>query len=180
MKTKFNFLITTFAILLLLFSHSVVSNSFWPHGLQDARLPCASLSPGACSNSCPLSWWCHPTISSSVTSFSSCLQCFPVSGSFPRSRLFSNGQSIGASASASVLPSFYYNYYFTILLLSMLLRLFIPITPVWWKYYILVYYCISSQHCVQFCNVGGTKLATVGVVTTWKLANTTKLGLFIV
>ena len=90
---------------LLLFSCSVMSDSLWPHGLQHARLPCPSPSPRACSNSRPLSWWCHPTISSSVVHFSSCLQSFPVSGSFLMSRLFiSGGQSIGASASASVLP----------------------------------------------------------------------------
>ena len=76
-----------------------------PHGLQQIRLPCPSLSPGVCSNSCPLSWWCHPTISSSVVPFSSRLQSFPASGSFPMNQLFaSGGQSIGASASASVLP----------------------------------------------------------------------------
>ena len=76
-----------------------------PHGLQHARLPCPSPIPGACSNSCPSSWWCHPTISSSVIPFSSCLQPFPASGSFPMSQFFtSGGQSIGASASASVLP----------------------------------------------------------------------------
>ena len=76
-----------------------------PHGLQHARLPCPSLSPGVCSNWHPLSRWCHPTISSSVTPFSSCPQSFPVTESFPRSWLFrSVGQSIGASASASVLP----------------------------------------------------------------------------
>ena len=69
------------------------------------RLPCPSLSPGACSNSYPLSRWCHPTISSSVVPFSSCLQSFPASGSFPMNLLFAaGGQSIGASASASVLP----------------------------------------------------------------------------
>ena len=91
--------------LLLMFSCSVVSNSLRPHGLQHARLPCPSPSPGACSNSCLLSWWCHPTISFSVFPFSSCLQSFPASGSFPMSQLFaSGGQSIGASASASVLP----------------------------------------------------------------------------
>jgi len=91
--------------LLLLFSHSVVSNSLWPHGLQHARLCCPSLSPWVCSNSCPLSQWCHPTISSSVTPFSSCPQSFPASGSFPMTQLFtSGGQSIGVSASASVLP----------------------------------------------------------------------------
>ena len=92
-------------VLFLLFSHSVMSNSLWPHGLQHTRLPCPSLSPGVCSNSCPLSWWCHPTISSSVFPFSSCPQSFPTSGSFPLSQLFaSGGQSIGVSASTSALP----------------------------------------------------------------------------
>ena len=87
------------------FSCSVVSNSLWPHGLQHARLPCPSPIPGACSNSCPLSWWCHPTISSSLIPFSSCLQSFLASGSFPRSQFFaSGGQRSGVSASASVLP----------------------------------------------------------------------------
>ena len=77
------------------FSHSVVSNSLRPHGLPHARLPCPSPTPGACSNSCPLSRWCHPTISSSVVPFSSCLQSFPASGSFPVSQFFaSGGQSI--------------------------------------------------------------------------------------
>ena len=76
-----------------------------PHGLQHTRLPCPSLSPGACSNSHPLSQWCHPTISSSVVPFSSCLQSFPASGSFAMSQLFeSGGQNIGVSASASVFP----------------------------------------------------------------------------
>ena len=88
----------------LLFSHSVASKSLWPHRLQHARLPCPSLSPWVCANSCLLSQWCHPTISSFVTPFSSCPQSFPVSGSFPISRLFAwGGQSIGASASESVL-----------------------------------------------------------------------------
>ena len=86
------------------FSRSVVSDSLWPPGLQHARPPCPSPTPGACSNSCPSSRWCHPTISSSVIPFS-CLQSFPASGSFPMSRFFaSGGQSIGASASASVPP----------------------------------------------------------------------------
>ena len=85
-----------------LFSRSVMSDSLRPHGLQHTRLPCPS---GACSNSCPSSQWCHPTISSSVVPFSSCLQSFPESGSFLISQFFaSGGQSIGASASASVLP----------------------------------------------------------------------------
>ena len=90
---------------LVQFSHSVVSNSFQPHGLQHARLPCPSPTPEACSNSCPWSRRCYPTISSSVVPFSSCLWSFPASGSFPMSWLFpSDGQSIGVSASASVLP----------------------------------------------------------------------------
>ena len=88
----------------LQFSHSVVSDSLWPHGLQHARLPRPSPTPGTYSNSCLASWWCHPTTSSSVIPFSSCLQSFPASGSFPMSQLFtSGGQRIGASASASVL-----------------------------------------------------------------------------
>ena len=77
-----------------------MSNSFWPHGLQHTRLSCLSLSLRVCSNSCPLSLWCHPTISSSVAPFSSCLQSFPESGSFSMNWLFaSSGQSIGALAS---------------------------------------------------------------------------------
>ena len=77
-----------------------MSSSLRPHGLQYTRLPCPSPTPGACSNSCPLSRWCHSTISSSVISFSSFLQSFPASGSFPKSQFFaSGGQSIGASAS---------------------------------------------------------------------------------
>ena len=80
---------------LLSFSRSVMSDSLWPHGLQHARLPCPSPSSGACSNSCPLSQWCHPTNSFSVIRFSSCLQSFPSSGSFLMSWLFtSGGQSI--------------------------------------------------------------------------------------
>ena len=89
----------------LLFSREAMSDSLWPHGLQDAKLPCPSPSPRVCSNSCPLSQWCHPTISSSVIPFSSCLQSSPASGFSPVSQLFaSDDQSIGASASASVLP----------------------------------------------------------------------------
>ena len=82
-----------------------MSYSLWPHGLQDARLPCPSPSPGICSNSCLLSQWCHPTISSSVVPFSSCLQSFPASGSFQMSLLFAKyGQIIALSVSVSVLP----------------------------------------------------------------------------
>ena len=86
------------------FSHSVMANSLQPHGLQPASLPYPSPVPRACSNSCPLSWWCHPTISSSVVPFSSCLEFFPELGAFPMSQFFaSGGQSIGISASASVI-----------------------------------------------------------------------------
>ena len=87
------------------FSCSVMSNSLWPHGLQHSRLPCPSPTPGAYSDSCPLSWWCRPTISSSVVPFTSHLQSFPASGSFHMSQFFaSGGQSIGVSPSTSVLP----------------------------------------------------------------------------
>ena len=88
-----------------LFSHSVLSNSVLSHWLKHARLHCPSPTPGACSNSGPSSRWCHPTISPSVLPFSFCLQSFPASGSFPMSQFFTSGdQSIGASASASVIP----------------------------------------------------------------------------
>ena len=84
--------------------HSVVSDSLPPHGLQHTRLPCLSPIPRVYSNSCPSSWWCHPTISSFVVLFS-CLQSFPESRSFKMSQFFtSGGQSNGASASSSVLP----------------------------------------------------------------------------
>ena len=87
------------------FSRSVISNSLQPNELQHARPPCPSPTPGVYPNPCPLSWWCHPTISSSVVPFSSCLQSFPASGSFQMSQLFtSGGHSIGVSASTSVLP----------------------------------------------------------------------------
>ena len=97
-------LISFIKCLLMLFSHSVVFDSLRPHGLQHAMLPCPSPSSRVCSNSCPLSQWCHLTISSSVAPFS-CPQSFQASGSFSMSRLFaSGGQSIGASTSASILP----------------------------------------------------------------------------
>ena len=99
--TKFWGLLTQFSTVQL-FS-SVMSNSLWPHESQHARPPCPSPTPRVYSNSFPLSWWCHPTISSSVILFSSCLQSFPALGSFQMSQLFaSGGQSIRASA--SVLP----------------------------------------------------------------------------
>ena len=87
------------------FSHSVIFDSLWPHELQHTRPPCPSPTSGVHPNSCPLSHWCHSTISSSVVPFSSFPQSFPVSGSFQMSQLFaSGGQNIGVSASASVLP----------------------------------------------------------------------------
>ena len=87
------------------FSCSIVSNSLQPHGLQQARPPCPSPTPRTCSNSCPLSQWGHPTMLSFAIPFSSLLQSFPASGDFPVSQFFtSGGQSIGVSASASVLP----------------------------------------------------------------------------
>ena len=90
-------------LLLWLFSHSVMSDSLQPHGLQHTRLPCPSSSPRFCSHSWPLGWWCYLTISSSAALFSSCLQSFPASGPFTMSQLFtSGGQSFGAAA--SVLP----------------------------------------------------------------------------
>ena len=87
------------------FSCSVVSDSLCPHGLQHARPPCPSPTPGACSNSCPSSRWCHPTSSSAIFSFPSCFQSFPASGPFQMSQFFTSGrQSTGVFASASVLP----------------------------------------------------------------------------
>ena len=87
------------------FSHSVMSSSLQPNGLQHARPPCPLPTPGVYSNSCPLSWWCHPTITSSAVLFSAYPQSFPASGSFQMSQFFiSGGQSIRVSASASVLP----------------------------------------------------------------------------
>ena len=100
--------INTFQVILtrsVQFSRSVVSNSLWPHELQHTRPPCPSPTPGVQPNACPLSRWCHPSISPSVVPFSSCFQSFPTSGSFQMSQLFtSGGQSIGVSASTSILP----------------------------------------------------------------------------
>ena len=87
------------------FSGSVLSDTLWPHGLQHTKPPCPSPTHRVYIDSCPLSWWYHPTISSSVIPFSSCLQSFPTSGSFQMSQFFaSGGHSIGVSASTSVLP----------------------------------------------------------------------------
>ena len=94
------------------FSYSVMSDSLQPHGLQHAKPPCPSPTPRVYSNSCPLSWWCHPTISSSVIPFSFHLLSFPASGSFPVSQFFtSGGQSIGVSAATSVLPMNIQNWF---------------------------------------------------------------------
>ena len=88
-----------------LYIFSVVSNSLWPHESQHTRPPCPSLTPRVHRNSCALSWWCHPAISSSVVPFSSCPKSLPASGSFPMSQLFTwGGQRTGVSASASFLP----------------------------------------------------------------------------
>ena len=90
---------------LVQFSRSAMFHFLWPYWLQHARLPCSSPIPRACSNSHPLSWWCHPTISFSVVPFSSCLQSFPASGSFQMGQFIASAdQSIGVSASTSVLP----------------------------------------------------------------------------
>ena len=127
-----------------------MSHSLQHHGLQHTRLPCPSLSSKVCSNSCPLSWWCHPTISSSVAPFSSCPQSFPASESFPVSQFFaSGGWSVGVSASASVLPMNIQGWFplgltglisfFIILLLSRMFRvvvtyihLYSHLTDVYW------------------------------------------------
>ena len=93
------------SIISVQFSHLVRSDTMQPHGLQHTKPLCPSPTPGVYSNSCPLSRWCHPTISSSVIPFSSCLQSFPASGSFQMSQFFERGgQSIGVSASTSILP----------------------------------------------------------------------------
>ena len=131
-----------------------MSDCLPPHGLQHARLCCPSPSPRVCSNSCLLSRWCHPTISSSVAPFSSCLQSFPASGSFPVSQLFaSGGQSIGASASASVLPMNIQDWFPLGLtgLISLLsqgfLRVFSSITVQKHLFFSLLYY--SALTCVH-------------------------------
>ena len=104
-KQQFIFLLKTYRNIFFTHCSLWLSDSLWAHGLHHARLPCPSTAPRAYSNSCPLSQWCHPTISSSVIPFSSCLQSFPASGSFPMSQFFaSDGQIIGVSTSELVLP----------------------------------------------------------------------------
>ena len=116
MKVSVEVIISTWTYFYLLyqsvqFSLSVESDSSLPHGLQHSRAPCPSPTPGAYSSSCPSSWWCHPTTSSSIIPFS-CLQSFPASGSFPTNQFFtSGGQSIEVSTSASVLPMNIHNWF---------------------------------------------------------------------
>ena len=125
------------------FSCSVLSDSLWPHGMQHTRLPCPSQTPKSCSNSCPLSQWGHPTISSFVEPFFSCLLSFPTSGSFPMSQFFqSGGQILGVLASASV-PRMHIQGWFPLWLTGyvsmqsrVLSRVFTTITV--WKHQFLV------------------------------------------
>ena len=128
------------------FSSSVVFDSLQPHELQHTRLPFPSPTPWSCSNSCPSNRWCHPTISPPVVPFSSCLQSFPASGSFQMNQFFaSSGQSIGVSASASVLPKNIQGWFplgFTglISLLSKGLSRFFSSTTIWKHHF------FSAQH----------------------------------
>ena len=151
----------------MLFTHSVVSDSLRPHGLQHTRLPCPSLSFWVCSNSCPLSWWYHPTILSSVIPFSSCLQSFPVSGSSLMSQLFQSGfQSIGASALASVLPVKIQGWFplgwTGLISISIYLPSYLSIFPyVTWKS-ISIYYLVLYQK--MFAN---PDLGFLSALSTW-------------
>ena len=139
-------------LLLSLFSHSVLSDSLQLLGLQHARLPCPSLSPRGCSNSCPLSWWCQPTISSSVIPFSSCSESFPASESFPVSQLFtSSDQRIGASASilsVNIQGWFPLEWTGLISLLSKGLSRVFSSTTVWKHQFMGLLYgsCLTSVH----------------------------------
>ena len=137
------------AVMLSLFSSSLMSTSLRPHGLQHARLPYPLLSPRDCSNSCPLSQWCQTTILSSVIPFSTCPKSSPVSGSFPMSWLFaSGGQSIGTSASASALPVNIHDWFplgftgFIFLLFKGLSRVFSSTTI--WNHQ---FFCAQSSLC---------------------------------
>ena len=121
--------------------------SLWPHGLQHTRLPCPSSTPGGCSNSCPLSQWCHPTISSSVTLFSSCLQSFPASGSFPVSQLFAScGQrfsfSMSPSSEYSGLISFRIDWFYLLAIQGTLKSLLqhhnLKASILWWSAFFMI------------------------------------------
>ena len=128
-----------------------MSDYLWTHGLQNSRIPSPSPTPGAYSNSCPLSQWCHPTIPFSIIPITSCLQSFPESGSFPMSQLFtSGGHSIGASASASVLPMKFQDWFplglaGLISLQSKGLSSVYSITTVWKHQF---FHCILSIHLI--------------------------------
>ena len=144
-----NFAIYHRAVMFLLFSSSVMSNSLRSHGLQLARLPYPLLSPRDCSHSCPLSQWCQTSILSSVIPFSTCPKSSSASGSFPMSWLFaSGGQSIGTSASASVLPMNIQDWYplwftgFIFLLFKELSRIFSSTTI--WNHQ---FFCAQSSLC---------------------------------
>ena len=124
--------------LLLLFSHLVMSDFLQPHGLKYTRLPYPSLSPRVCSNSCPLSQWCHPTVSSIVAPFFSCPQPFPASGSFPMSQLFASGsESIGAPATFPSSTFYTLGIHMTIfqmyMMTSVVLRFYLYSPPLPWR-----------------------------------------------
>ena len=151
-------LIIFFKLIFQFSSVQLLSHSLRPHGLLHARLPCPSTTPGACSNSCVLSRWCHPTISSSVIPFSSHLQSFPASGSFLMSQVFtSGGQSIGVSASASVLSMNIQDWFplgwtdWISLQSKGLLRIF-PNTTVQKYQFFAAYYSIIAYNVVS-CNI---------------------------
>ena len=132
-------------LLLLLFNHTVMSDSLRPHGLQDARLPCLSSSPRACSNLCPLNQWCHPNILSSVAPFYSWLLSFLASGSFPMSRLFTlGGQSVGASVLASVLPKSIQSWF--------------PLVLLWYPFDFLAFYVLAVQGLISLLCKGLSNL----------------------
>ena len=144
-----------------------MSDCLWTHGLQHARPPCLSTTPGVYPNSWPLSQWCHPTISSSAIPFSSCFQSFPASGSFPMSQFFtSGGQSIGVSASASVLPMNIQDWYplgWTVwisLLPKGLSRVFSNTTVQKHQFFRAQLYLYSNSHIHTWMTTGKTKALT--------------------
>ena len=126
--------------MLLLFSHWFMFYSLQPHELQHTRLPCPWPSPGACSNSCPLSQWCHPIILSSIVPFSSCPQSFPESGSFPMSQFFTSG---GQSTRQPYSLSWFWIGYYLKILTCKLQNL--PLRS------INVYFYIQTRYCILLC-----------------------------
>ena len=135
--------------------------SLWPHGLQLTRPPCPSPSPRAYSVSCPLSWWCHPSISSSIALFSPCLQSFPASGSFPKRWLFaSGGQGIEISASVSVLPMNIQGWF-----------------PLGWTGYLYMYTCIYFTFILALLvSVLEKAMATHSTTLAWTIPGTVEPG----